>query len=162
MKNVSERELWNAVLALHDKLARNKEEILGEYLSHLRQIQDRQSMENPQILAIHQSIAKLLKQNHTLHDLRVKGCVDSAFFQSQANAIQQQLDVQRTRLRQYQKQVDLTPILRETKRLMENLEQGDYQMWFSLQVVSVKLSASEIRFTMKNKLVFTEQRGDRT
>ena len=34
MKNVSERELWNAVLALHDKLARNKEEILGEYLSH--------------------------------------------------------------------------------------------------------------------------------
>ena len=162
MKNVSERELWNAVLALHDKLARNKEEILGEYLSHLRQIQDRQSMENPQILAIHQSIAKLLKQNHTLHDLRVKGCVDSAFFQSQANAIQQQLDAQRTRLRQYQKQVDLTPILRETKRLMESLEQGDLQMWFSLQVVSVKLSASEIRFTMKNKLVFTEQRGDRT
>lgn len=84
------------------------------------------------------------------------------FFQSQANAIQQQLDAQRTRLRQYQKQVDLTPILRETKRLMESLEQGDYQMWFSLQVVSVKLSASEIRFTMKNKLVFTEQRGDRT
>lgn len=162
MKNVSERELWNAVLALHDKLARNKEEILGEYLSHLRQIQDRQSMENPQILAIHQSIAKLLKQNHTLHDLRVKGCVDSAFFQSQSNVIQQKLDAQRTRLRQYQKQVDLTPILRETKRLMESLEQGDYQMWFSLQVVSVKLSATEIRFTMKNKLVFAEQRGDRT
>lgn len=61
MKNVSEQELWNTVLALHDKLAQNKEEILGEYLSHLRQIQDRQSMENPQILAIHQSIAKLLK-----------------------------------------------------------------------------------------------------
>lgn len=93
---------------------------------------------------------------------RFIGCVDSAFFQSQANAIQQQLDAQRTRLRQYQKQVDLTPILRETKRLMESLEQGDYQMWFSLQVVSVKLSATEIRFTMKNKLVFTEQRGDRT
>lgn len=35
-------------------------------------------------------------------------------------------------------------------------------MWFSLQVVLVKLSATEIRFTMKNKLVFTEQRGDRT
>lgn len=99
MKNVSERELWNAVLALHDKLARNKEEILGEYLSHLRQIQDRQSMENPQILAIHQSIAKLLKQNHTLHDLRVKGCVDSAFFQSQSNVIQQQLDAQRIQLK---------------------------------------------------------------
>lgn len=86
---------------------------------------------------------------------------ESCLFYS-GNAIQQQLDVQRTRLRQYQKQVDLTPILRETKRLMESLERGDYQMWFSLQVVSVKLSASEIRFTMKNKLVFTEQRGDRT
>uniref|UniRef100_UPI003FF0D82A recombinase family protein n=1 Tax=Gemmiger formicilis TaxID=745368 RepID=UPI003FF0D82A len=58
MKNVSERELWNAVLALHDKLARNKEEILGEYLSHLRQIQDRQSMENPQKMR-HLSVSHL-------------------------------------------------------------------------------------------------------
>lgn len=51
-------------------------------------------------------------------------------------------------------------MIRETRWLMDSLEQEDLQTWFSLQVVSVRLSASEIRFTMKNKLVFTEQRGE--
>ena len=161
MKNVSESELCNAVTALQEKLSANKEEILGTYLSQLEKIRTRQYMTNQQYLSIYHTIAKLQRQNHTLNDLYRKQSVDSAFYYSQTNLIQRQLDQLRQQQAKYRNHSETSTLIQSTCNMMSALEQ-ETSSWFSQSVVSVTVFPQKFVFAMSNGLQFHEDRSDRT
>ena len=51
----------------------------GEYLKQLQELKDREILLHPDIMGLNQQIVSLSEQNHTLHGLWVKKCIDFAF-----------------------------------------------------------------------------------
>ena len=77
-------------------------------------------MAHPDAMELNRQIAGLLEQNHTLHRLRAKECIDSAFFIAQSNELSQKISNLKAELKQYR---DLT-VTHETLRfqLVNGLE----------------------------------------
>ena len=65
-------------LLLH-KLSQNREAILAEYLKHLEELKDRDFLVHSDAMELNRQIAILSEQNHALHSLWAKECIDSAF-----------------------------------------------------------------------------------
>ena len=104
-------------LLLH-KLSQNREAILAEYLKHLEELKDRDFLVHSDAMELNRQIAILLEQNHALHSLWAKECIDSAFFIAQTNELEQKIARLRKDLQRYRDANDYTGIIEQTKRLL--------------------------------------------
>lgn len=66
-------------------------------------------MSHPGAVKLNQEIAEFLEQNHALATLRAKECIDSAFFISQTNELEQKISALRAELQRYRKGEDGEP-----------------------------------------------------
>ena len=114
MEGLEEAELQQCFLTLYKKLAENREMVLTAYLRQLEELKEKDFMAHPSAMKLNRQLSELLGQNHTLHRLRMKECIDSAFFISQSNELEQKITKIKAELKQYRD-------LNEYETLIENI-----------------------------------------
>lgn len=159
-KGVSESVVCQAFLTLIGKLVHNRKVILEEYQYQIEKLKDREFIAHSGAMEINKQIAELLEQSHTLHRLRAKECIDSAFFISQTNEIDQRLAKLRKKLRKYRDLNDYRKIIDDTQIILEALQDADLYTFqsgmFHKIVRQVLVSDDHLKFQMINGLEFDE------
>lgn len=142
-------------LLLH-KLSQNREAILAEYLKHLEELKDRDFLVHSDAMELNRQIAILSEQNHALHSLWAKECIDSAFFIAQNNELEQKIARLRKDLQRYRDANDYTGIIEQTKQLLSLVssplpDSFDPEL-FRKTVEQAAVSDKSIVFHLKNGL----------
>ena len=160
-ESVPEQEIEEAFLVLYEKLRTSCDEILLPFSQQLSQLADRQALQRPESLQIQEKIAELLKQSHTLQQLRVRECVDSAFFMSRSNEIERELTELRKQLKNQRKNNQIQLMISSTDRMRTTLSRplrafrADV---FHQMVGRVTILDAKLQFHMLNNLTFEESR----
>lgn len=122
MESLNETEIQQCFLTLYKKLAENRQEILGSYLRQLEELKDKDFMAHPDAMELNRQIAGLLEQNHTLHRLRAKECIDSAFFIAQSNELSQKISNLKAELKQYRDLNEYADFIDNTRLILTILD----------------------------------------
>ena len=164
-KGISEDMVQDRFQILLHKLSQNRDAILGEYLKQLQELKDRELFLHPDAMELNRQIAMLSEQNHTLHSLWAKECIDSAFFIAQTNELEQKIRKHRTELQRYRDSSDYAGMIEQTKRLISLVsapsDHFDPEIFRKI-VEQVIVSDTAFVFQLKNGLKLEETRKDRT
>ena len=143
-KGIAETFVQDKFCLLLHKLSQNREAILTEYLKHLEELKDRDFLVHSDAMELNRQIAILSEQNHALHSLWAKECIDSAFFI----------------LQRYRDANDYTGIIEQTKRLLSlvssPLPDSFAPDLFRKTVEQAAVSDKSIVFHLKNGLKLEE------
>ena len=160
-KGISEDLVQDRFQMLLHKLSQNRDAILGEYLKQLQELKDRELFLHPDAMELNRQIAMLSEQNHTLHSLWAKECIDSAFFIAQTNELEQKIRKHRTELQRYRDSSDYAGMIEQTKRLISLVsapsDHFDPEI-FRKTVEQVIVSDTTLVFQLKNGLKLEETR----
>ena len=159
-KGIAETFVQDKFCLLLHKLSQNREAILAEYLKHLEELKDRDFLVHSDAMELNRQIAILLEQNHALHSLWAKECIDSAFFIAQTNELEQKIARLRKDLQRYRDANDYTGIIEQTKRLLSLVssplpDSFDPEL-FRKTVEQAAVSDMSIVFHLKNGLKLEE------
>ena len=107
-------------------------------------------------MELNRQIAILSEQNHALHSLWAKECIDSAFFIAQNNELEQKIARLRKDLQRYRDANDYTGIIEQTKQLLSLVssplpDSFDPEL-FRKTVEQAAVSDKSIVFHLKNGL----------
>ena len=109
---------------------------------------------------MNQEIAELLEQNHALATLRAKECIDSAFFISQTNELEQKISALRAELQRYRDINDYQELLDGTRTILDVLKQAvldEFQPVVFKKMISRIIAGSQtLRFQLINGLELVE------
>lgn len=148
-------------LTLYKKLAENRQEILGSYLRQLEELKDKDFMAHPDAMELNRQIAGLLEQNHTLHRLRAKECIDSAFFIAQSNELSQKISNLKAELKQYRDLNEYADFIDNTRLILTILDSPMPVFSSSVfrNIVSrITVTHETLRFQLVNGLELEEER----
>ena len=156
----------NAFLSLYNKLGKNRDEILGNFLAQVERLQEREAARHPEILRLHQEMAGLLQENHALAELRKQECIDAAFYIAQTNENNKKLEAHRQALGRYRSFCDTHPLLKKSIQLFHRLEQtpalsGFDSDVFHHMVEKVTVTGDSLLFHLRNGMEFSESRAAR-
>ena len=159
-KGIAETFVRDKFCLLLYKLSQNREAILTEYLKHLEELKDRDFLVHSDAMELNRQIAILSEQNHALHSLWAKECIDSAFFIAQTNELEQKIARLRKELQRYRDGNDYTGIIEQTKRLLSLVssplpDSFDPEL-FRKTVEQAVVSDKSIVFHLKNGLKLEE------
>lgn len=159
-KGTLEDMIYKSFLSLICKLEQSRNEILESYLHQIQDLRDREYMAHPGAIKLNQEIAELLAQNHALATLRAKECIDSAFFISQTNELDQKISVLRAELQRYRDINDYQEIINGTQRILDVLSKATlntFQPSVFKKILSKVIAGSQnLRFQLINGLELTE------
>lgn len=159
-KGILEDTIYKAFLSLTNKLEQNQSEILETFLLQIQKLRDREYMAHPGVIKLNQEIAELLKQNHTLATLRAKEYIDSAFFISQTNELDQKISSLRAELKRYRDLNDYQELIRGTQAVLETLSKTTSNSFHpsTLKKIISKIIAGpkSLKFQLINSLELIE------
>ena len=161
MESLNETEIQQCFLTLYKKLAENRQEILGSYLRQLEELKDKDFMAHPDAMELNRQIAGLLEQNHTLHRLRAKECIDSAFFIAQSNELGQKISNLKAELKQYRNLNEYADFIDNTRLILTILDSPMPAFSASVfrNIVSrITVTHETLRFQLVNGLELEEER----
>lgn len=161
MESLNETEIQRYFLTLYKKLAENRQEILGSYLRQLEELKDKDFMAHPDAMELNRQIAGLLEQNHTLHRLRAKECIDSAFFIAQSNELGQKISNLKAELKQYRNLNEYADFIDNTRLILTILDSPMPVFSASVfrNIVSrITVTHETLRFQLVNGLELEEER----
>ena len=161
MESLNETEIQRCLLTLYKKLAENRQEILGSYLRQLEELKDKDFMAHPDAMELNRQIAGLLEQNHTLHRLRAKECIDSAFFIAQSNELGQKISNLKAELKQYRDLNEYADFIDNTRLILTILDSPMPVFSASVfrNIVSrITVTHETLRFQLVNGLELEEER----
>lgn len=161
MESLNETEIQQCFLTLYKKLAENRQEILGSYLRQLEELKDKDFMAHPDAMELNRQIAGLLEQNHTLHRLRAKECIDSAFFIAQSNELSQKISNLKAELKQYRDLNEYADFIDNTRLILTILDSPMPVFSSSVfrNIVSrITVTHETLRFQLVNGLELEEER----
>lgn len=163
MDNIYEKNLYEAFLTVYNKLLDHKDMILKPMLEQLLEAQSKITFAKPEITELHNQIANLTRQNHSLARLQAKGCVDPALFIEKSHRINQQIEELRQKLRGCQGSDSLARAIDHTKLLLELLEKtGPMPTFqptiFNDMVQKITVYPQKYCFHLVNGLVLEERR----
>ena len=118
-KGILEDVIYQTFLSLTNKLQQNQDEILKPFLRQVEELRDKEYMSHPGAIRLNQEIAGLLEQNHVLATLRAKECIDSAFFISQTNELDQKISSLRAELQRYRDKNDYWELISGTQTILD-------------------------------------------
>ena len=130
MPILHENEVHTAFLTVYNKLLDHKDMILKPMLEQLLEAQSKTMFAKPEITELHNQIANLTRQNHSLARLQAKGCVDPALFLEKCNRINRQIEERRQKLRESQRPDSIRVAADHTKKLLELLEKTGPMLTF--------------------------------
>ena len=159
-KGTLEDTIYKTFLSLTSKLEQNRNEILETFLHQIQELKDREYMAHPGAVKLNQEIAELLKQNHALATLRAKECIDSAFFISQTNELDQKISALRAELKRYRDLNDYQELIGGTQAILEVLGKATlntFQPSVLKRIVSKIIAGPQsLRFQLVNNLELIE------
>lgn len=159
-KGILEDVIYKTFLSLINKLNQNQDEILKPFLHQVEELRDREYMAHPTAIRLNQEIAELLEQNHALTVLRAKECIDSAFFISQANELEQKISELRTELQRYRDINDYQELISGTQTVLNTLNKAAlniFQPSIFKRIISKVIAGPEnLRFQIINGLELSE------
>lgn len=161
-KGIAEDVAQESFCILLHKLSQNQDAILGEYLKQLQELKDREFLIHSDVMELNRQIAVLSEQNHALHSLRAKECIDSAFFIAQTNELGQKMDRLRKDLQRCREGNDYMEMMKQTKQLISLLSapSGEFDPEIFQRVVQkVAVSDLALVFHLKNGLKLEERQG---
>lgn len=163
LPSIRESVVEQAFLTLYNKLGKNRQEILGGFLSRVERLQDRNTYFHPDAWRLHQEMAELLNQNHVLANLRTQEYIDSAFYISQMNENNQKLEALRRELDRYRSSCDTHSILEKSSQLFRFFEQKPRLPVFDSDIFhrtveKVTVSNTSLRFRLINGMELSESR----
>lgn len=161
MESIPEIELQQCFLTLCRKLAWEDSSILHTYLHQMEELKGREFLIHSDVMELNRQIAILSEQNHALHSLWAKECIDSAFFIAQTNELEQKIARLRKDLQQYRDGNDYSGIIEGTKKLIRVLSKPSQEFDGSLFrsiVMQATISHQSIRFQLCNGLELEESR----
>lgn len=166
LRPLQETSVENAFLTLYNKLGKNRDEILGNFLAQVERLQEREAARHPEILRLHQEMAGLLQENHALAELRKQECIDAAFYIAQTNENNKKLEAHRQALGRYRSFCDTHPLLKKSIQLFHRLEQtpalsGFDSDVFHHMVEKVTVTGDSLLFHLRNGMEFSESRAAR-
>lgn len=160
-KGIAELCVYNTFLTLIGKLKQNKEAILKEFIQQIEALRSKDFVSHSWVIKLNERIAELLDQNHTLHRLRAMECIDSAFFISQTNELEQIITQLRAELERYRDINDYKAIIDKTQMILDLLQNADLNIFepslFKKMVQQVVVSDKRLRFQLVNELEFQEE-----
>ena len=159
-KGILEDIIYRAFLSLLNKLNQYQDEILVPFLHQIEELKDKEYMSHPGAVKLNQEIAELLEQNHALATLRAKECIDSAFFISQTNELEQKISALRAELQRYRDINDYQELLDGTRTILDVLNQAaldEFQPVVFKKMISRIIAGSQtLRFQLINGLELVE------
>ncbi len=159
-KGILEDIIYRAFLSLLNKLNQYQDEILVPFLHQIEELKDKEYMSHPGAVKLNQEIAELLEQNHALATLRAKECIDSAFFISQTNELEQKISALRAELQRYRDINDYQELLDGTRTILDVLKQAaldEFQPAVFKKMISRIIAGSQtLRFQLINGLELVE------
>lgn len=160
---VQEHEIYQSFLKVHNKLLDNRDFILKVMLNQLLELQTKVTFARPDIVALNEKIADLVKQNHSLARLQAKGCIDSAIFIERSNGNNQRIERMRRELRQLQGPDELSSLIDSTTLLMDLLKEASPLLEFEpsifkSMVKKIVVYPEKFRFYLNNNLALDEGR----
>ena len=130
------------------------------FLHQIEELKDKEYMSHPGAVKLNQEIAELLEQNHALATLRAKECIDSAFFISQTNELEQKISALRAELQRYRDINDYQELLDGTRTILDVLNQAaldEFQPAVFKKMISRIIAGSQaLRFQLINGLELVE------
>lgn len=118
-------------------------------------------MAHPDAMELNRQIAGLLEQNHTLHRLRAKECIDSAFFIAQSNELGQKISNLKAELKQYRNLNEYADFIDNTRLILTILDSPMPAFSASVfrNIVSrITVTHETLRFQLVNGLELEEER----
>ena len=163
MPILHENEVHTAFLTVYNKLLDHKDMILKPMLEQLLEAQSKTMFAKPEITELHNQIANLTRQNHSLARLQAKGCVDPALFLEKCNRINRQIEERRQKLRESQRPDSIRVAADHTKKLLELLEKTGPMLTFQPaifkdMVQKITVYPQKYCFHLVNGLVLEERR----
>ena len=163
MPILHENEVHTAFLTVYNKLLDHKDMILKPMLEQLLEAQSKTMFTKPEITELHNQIANLTRQNHSLARLQAKGSVDPALFLEKCNRINRQIEELHQKLRESQRPDSIRVAADRTKSLLELLgKTGPMQTFqpaiFKDMVQKIKVYPQKYCFHLVNGLVLEERR----
>lgn len=160
---VQEHEIYQSFLKVHNKLLDNRDFILKVMLNQLLELQTKVTFARPDIVALNEKIADLVKQNHSLARLQAKGCIDSAIFIERSNGNNQRIERMRRELRQLQGPDELSSLIDSTTLLMDLLKEASPLLEFEpsifkSMVKEIAVYPEKFCFYLNNNLALDEGR----
>lgn len=160
---VQEYEIYQGFLKVHNKLLDNRDSILKVMLNQLLELQTKVTFARPDIVALNEKIADLVKQNHSLARLQAKGYIDSVIFIERSNGNNQRIERMRRELRQLQGPDELSSLIDSTTLLMDLLDKASPLLEFEpsifkIMVKEIVVYPEKFRFYLNNNLALDEGR----
>lgn len=160
---VQEHEIYQGFLKVHNKLLDNRDFILKVMLNQLLELQTKVTFARPDIVALNEKIADLVKQNHSLARLQAKGYIDSVIFIERSNGNNQRIERMRRELRQLQEPDKLSSLIDSTMLLMDLLEKSSPLLEFEpsifkSMVKEIVVYPEKFCFYLNNNLALDEGR----
>ena len=141
----------------------NRDSILKVMLNQLLELQTKVTFARPDIVALNEKIADLVKQNHSLARLQAKGYIDSVIFIERSNGNNQRIERMRRELRQLQGPDELSSLIDSTTLLMDLLDKASPLLEFEpsifkIMVKEIVVYPEKFRFYLNNNLALDEGR----
>ena len=159
---IQQKEIYQAFLTLYNKLANNPE-ILRDMLSDLHVLQDKVYFSNPDNLELNRQIAELVRQNHSLARLQIKGCIDSALYIEKHNLNNQKIEALRKKLKHDQAADRIRQLIDKTELILELLKDREPMLEFAESILKAMVQTivvfpNTICFRLVNGLKLKEKR----
>lgn len=163
MGNIYEKEVYAAFLSLYNRVWENQDLILNPMLEQLLELQEKVAIAKPEITELHNQIANLARQNHSLAKLQAKRRIDPALFLERCSRINRQMEELRRKLRGCQGPDALGSAVANTRVLLEALDGVGPMLeiepdMFQRLVQKITVYPQKYRFHLVNGLVLEERR----
>ena len=141
----------------------NQDLILNPMLEQLLELQEKVAIAKPEITELHNQIANLARQNHSLAKLQAKRRIDPALFLERCSRINRQMEELRRKLRGCQGPDALGSAVANTRVLLEALDGVGPMLeiepdMFQRLVQKITVYPQKYRFHLVNGLVLEERR----
>lgn len=160
---VEEREVYQAFLAVYNKLLEHQNDILKPMSAQLSQLKDKAIFTRPDVSDLNRKISELVQRNHALARLQTKGTIDSASFIERCNRNNREITGLRNKLNKIRKPDRIRAAIRNTGLLLDLLEDahpmGEFDpQIFKSMVGKITVYPEKFSFHLKNGLTLDEGR----
>ncbi len=163
IKRMSETEIYQAFILLHNKLLHQYRNILLPVQQMLQELKCKKYGGNIRVMDIHKEIAKLREQNHVIARLCTKGFMDECKFQEQSKELKNKIRKLQAELKKITRSDDEDDVLDQLDMLIDYFEKREHIMvsfepeTFDMMVDKITANQNELTFHLLGGIELKEK-----
>ena len=163
IKRMSETEIYQTFIRLHNKLLHHHRSILLPLQQMLQELKCKKYGGNIRVMDIHKEIAKLREQNHVIARLRTKGFMDEGKYQEQTKELNNKIKKLQAELKKITRSDDEDDVLDQLDMLIDYFEKREHMMvsfepeTFDSMVDKITANQNELTFHLLGGIELKEK-----